>query len=172
MEVISSNDYNSFLGSLNTITSEMEGDLSDLFSNKISKAEFLKKYGHLRPGTYYILSLRYDENFENYFSKTNKNKKRKVFFSLTKEHKTKIEALISKSGLEISYSELIKFIKESIEAREYAKFIFTSTLSDIINLAQLYPIIGAAAGSLFVFKGKYRAVLINYPSHMDRNRLF
>jgi glutamine kinase len=134
MEVISSNDYNSFLGSLNTITSEMEGDLSDLFSNKISKAEFLKKYGHLRPGTYDILSLRYDENFENYFSKTNKNKKRKVFFSLTKEHKTKIEALISKSGLEISYSELIKFIKESIEAREYAKFIFTSTLSDIINL--------------------------------------
>jgi len=25
-------------------------------------------------------------------------------------------------------------------------------------------IIGAAAGSLFVFKGKYRAVLINYPN--------
>jgi len=25
-------------------------------------------------------------------------------------------------------------------------------------------VVGAAAGSLFVFKGKYRAVLINYPT--------
>ena len=134
MEVISSNDYNRFLSSLNTITSEMEGDLNDLYSNIISKEEFLKKYGHLRPGTYDILSLRYDENFENYFSKIYTNKKRKITFSFTKEHKAKIEDLISKSELEITYSELIQFIKESIEAREYAKFIFTSTLSDIINL--------------------------------------
>ena len=28
--------------------------------------------------------------------------------------------------------------------------------------------VGAAAGSLFVFKGKYRAVLINYPSISKR----
>lgn len=29
-------------------------------------------------------------------------------------------------------------------------------------------IVGAAAGSLFVFKGKYRAVLINYPNKQDK----
>jgi imidazole glycerol-phosphate synthase subunit HisF len=38
-----------------------------------------------------------------------------------------------------------------------------SSLEDINNLIQRFTIIGAAAGSLFVFKGKYRAVLINYP---------
>ena len=38
------------------------------------------------------------------------------------------------------------------------------SLSDIENLIQRYGIIGAVAGSLFVFKGKYRAVLINYPN--------
>jgi cyclase len=38
------------------------------------------------------------------------------------------------------------------------------TLNDIRSLVSRYGIIGAAAGSLFVFKGKYRAVLINYPS--------
>lgn len=32
--------------------------------------------------------------------------------------------------------------------------------------------IGAAAGSLFVFKGQYRAVLINYPSRSEKQRLF
>ena len=29
-------------------------------------------------------------------------------------------------------------------------------------------VIGCAAGSLFVFKGKYRAVLINYPSFDEK----
>lgn len=38
------------------------------------------------------------------------------------------------------------------------------SLDDIHNLVQRYGIIGAAAGSYFVFKGKYRAVLISYPS--------
>lgn len=38
------------------------------------------------------------------------------------------------------------------------------SLDDIQSLVSRYGIIGAAAGSLFVFKGKYRAVLINYPS--------
>jgi cyclase len=38
------------------------------------------------------------------------------------------------------------------------------SLDDIRSLVDRYGIIGAAAGSLFVFKGKYRAVLINYPN--------
>lgn len=45
------------------------------------------------------------------------------------------------------------------------------TLSDIGNLIQKYKVIGAAAGSLFVFKGKYRAVLINYPNPQEKEDL-
>ncbi len=33
-------------------------------------------------------------------------------------------------------------------------------------------VIGAAAGSLFVFKGPFRAVLINYPDPSRKARLF
>lgn len=36
-------------------------------------------------------------------------------------------------------------------------------LDDIKKMIKKYKVIGAAAGSLFVFKGKYRAVLISYP---------
>lgn len=32
-------------------------------------------------------------------------------------------------------------------------------------------VVGAAAGSLFVFKGKYRAVLISYPSTAEKDRI-
>ncbi len=45
------------------------------------------------------------------------------------------------------------------------------SLEDIRRLIRKYPVIGAAAGSMFVFKGKYRAVLINYPSRSEREAL-
>ena len=43
---------------------------------------------------------------------------------------------------------------------------------DIYNLISRFGIMGASAGSLFVFKGKYRAVLINYPNQIQRDKLF
>lgn len=45
------------------------------------------------------------------------------------------------------------------------------SLNDIEQLIRRFGIIGAAAGSLFVFKGKYRAVLINYPSRNEKDEL-
>lgn len=38
------------------------------------------------------------------------------------------------------------------------------TFDDLRGLVQKFGVIGAGAGSIFVFKGKYRAVLVNYPS--------
>jgi imidazole glycerol-phosphate synthase subunit HisF len=45
------------------------------------------------------------------------------------------------------------------------------TLADIGQLIKQHGIIGASAGSLFVFKGVYKAVLINYPTVQERNEL-
>ncbi|MES2987628.1 MAG: AglZ/HisF2 family acetamidino modification protein [Pseudomonadota bacterium] len=45
------------------------------------------------------------------------------------------------------------------------------TLADIEALLGSFGVIGAAAGSLFVFKGKYRAVLINYPNRLEKESL-
>jgi imidazole glycerol-phosphate synthase subunit HisF len=42
-------------------------------------------------------------------------------------------------------------------------------LKDIGEAIEKFGIIGCAAGSLFVFKGKYKAVLINYPSQEKKN---
>lgn len=46
------------------------------------------------------------------------------------------------------------------------------SLDDISNLFSTCGLVGAAAGSLFVFKGKYRAVLINYPSKQQKQDIF
>ena len=44
-------------------------------------------------------------------------------------------------------------------------------LADIKNIIQRYKIVGAGAGSLFVFQGKYRAVLIQYPNQVEKDAL-
>lgn len=46
------------------------------------------------------------------------------------------------------------------------------SLDHIAALVKRCGIVGAAAGSLFVFKGKYRAVLINYPTPEQKEELF
>ncbi|MEW6088386.1 MAG: AglZ/HisF2 family acetamidino modification protein [bacterium] len=45
------------------------------------------------------------------------------------------------------------------------------SLNDIGKLINKHRIIGAAAGSLFVFKGVYKAVLINYPNRAEKDNL-
>lgn len=46
------------------------------------------------------------------------------------------------------------------------------TLDHISEVFQSLPYIGAAAGSLFVFQGKFKAVLIQYPSPQLKSSLF
>jgi cyclase len=45
------------------------------------------------------------------------------------------------------------------------------SLKDVAALIEAFGVIGAAAGSLFVFKGSFRAVLINYPSRSEKDAL-
>ena len=47
-----------------------------------------------------------------------------------------------------------------------------SSQENILNLIERYKVIGAAVGSLFVFKGIYRAVLINYLDNNYRDKIF
>ena len=45
------------------------------------------------------------------------------------------------------------------------------SMKDVAELIRRFGIVGAAAGSLFVFKGVYRAVLISYPNRADKDAL-
>lgn len=46
------------------------------------------------------------------------------------------------------------------------------SMNHIKEAIKHYKTIGVAAGSLFVFKGKYKAVLINYPNKETKNKLY
>tara|TARA_Y100000590_G_scaffold213372_1_gene241797 strand:+ start:62908 stop:65199 length:2292 start_codon:yes stop_codon:yes gene_type:complete len=114
-----------FLSNVKTINVEMKYDLKRMAKNK-----FIKKYGHLRPGTYDINSKNYKENFKNYFGKIKSERPQiKEKYKLEKN----INALTGKLKIYKNVNELIEFIKESIAYREYSKFIFSKSIDLIFE---------------------------------------
>lgn len=66
---------------------------------------------------------------------------------------------------------LVKKVRENIQV-PMTILGGAGSLDDISDLIKSFGTIGAAAGSLFVFKGSYKAVLINYPSLLEKNKLY
>jgi glutamine kinase len=120
-----------FFFSIDTPISQIQND-SELLSKKIiTKKEFIKKYGHLRPGTYDITVPRYDAENKIFdtikFIKKSKTKKLETRNNLLNEE-------VKKYGLKFEQIEFLEFIREAISQRENIKFEFTKNLSDAIEL--------------------------------------
>lgn len=132
-KILSNQDYERFMNGVNTVSSSMNTDFRDL-----SKGAFLKKYGHLRPGTYDITSLRYDEAPELYFEwrgvKNGQDRNKNEEFRLSLHQLNGLKNALSENGLTNDILELMDFIKTVIEGREYGKFAFTRNLSKAIWL--------------------------------------
>ena len=131
IDVIDQNSASAFYASLSTVG----GQLADAMRSE-NIDSVLKKYGHLRPGTYEITNLRYDEAPELYFKKLqHDNRPPKLSgFTFTKNTKKEVNLLLKKYGLEATFESLINFAKTAIELREYAKFCFTKNVSDALSL--------------------------------------
>lgn len=129
--IITPVDYDNYMNTLNTVSKDLNTDLRTL-----PKEEFLKIWGHLRPGTYDITSLRYDEAFESYFENLPPKKVKRESFMFNKTQLNLIDKKLQENGIEINSEKLFTFIKTAIEGREYSKFVFTKTLSQILILIE------------------------------------
>lgn len=130
IDILTDTDYENYMGSLNTISAQMTADWKEL-----SYSALLRKYGHLRPGTYDINSKRYDEAPEMYFGQhTAPIQRDNTLFALSIEQYAAIQREMERQDLDGDVLALFKFIKTGIEEREYAKFIFTKSLSYTLEL--------------------------------------
>jgi phosphohistidine swiveling domain-containing protein len=129
--VLNTEERATFMASVDTVGSRIGQDFAQL-----PKADFLARYGHLRPGTYDILSPRYDEAPDLYFdwSSARPTASAPPRFALSIEQLRRIEQLLKEHELDIDVLSLIEFVKAGIEGREYAKFVFTRSLSDALSL--------------------------------------
>lgn len=136
--IISQEEYDAYMNSLDTVNKKMNRDLRRVVKGELDKREFLDKYGHIRPGTYDIMSKRYDEAFDEYFGQGVSFDKEEPenSFSFTEAQMSRIQTELEQNGLLITAEELLVFIKESIEGREYLKFVFTKSVSKILQLIE------------------------------------
>lgn len=78
---------------------------------------------------------------------------------------------IDRDGLMKGYDlDLVRAVRAAV-SRPLTVLGGAGSLVDVRELVREFGIVGAAAGSLFVFKGVYRAVLINYPTRADKDKL-
>ena len=129
--VFSHADSDAFMGSVSTVSGQLARDQAIL-----DKTTFLARYGHLRPGTYDILSPRYDETPELYFDWNQRPPAPEPVksFSLTLPQMREIVRLLEAHGLQPDPVGLFDFMQAGIELREWAKFHFTRNLSDALAL--------------------------------------
>ncbi len=129
-KIISEKEKSSFLNSIETVNKKMQLDI-----NKLSKSNFIKKYGHLRPDTYEISNLNYKDGYKNYFQNVKKFRslKKKEPFKLNFKQIEKINKKLKLNKLQINAKQLLKFIKDSIELREYSKFIFSKNIDMVFG---------------------------------------
>ncbi|MBK1658600.1 PEP/pyruvate-binding domain-containing protein [Paracraurococcus ruber] len=130
-----------FMAGVETVSGRMAEDVA-----RLGRGDFLARYGHLRPGTYDILSPRYDEAPDRYFTweeAATAPPRDRPRFALTLEQMRRVNALLAEHGLEHDVVGLFGFLEAAIRGREEAKFVFSRSLSDALSLLRDY---GATLG--------------------------
>ncbi|MDC1255767.1 PEP-utilizing enzyme [Paracoccaceae bacterium] len=140
--IISEEEYDTVLKTVNSVTSEMETDFNELKTehHKESRVKlrdaFNKKYGHLRPGTYDITVKRYDEAFDYYFDLSTPIQPKLPTEKDPLGSNLILTKLYSQLPVELKLVEKDKFIEfviGAIEFREYSKFCFTALVSNLMK---------------------------------------
>lgn len=137
-----------FKGSVVTISRKLAADFEAVSTGRMDKTIFMARYGHLRPGTYDVLSPRYADRkglFESghtVFQATEQHLRED--FTLTRREKQALELLLREAGLDVVSAEgLLGYAGQAIAGREYGKFVFTRNISDVLECLRLW---GEASG--------------------------
>lgn len=137
--IITPAEHAHFLRSLNTITKQFSRDLVLLRDGVLSKSGFIDKYGHLRPGTYDILSPSYRDSFEYYFDiEKIRDVEEEDLFTFSPNQMDRISRVLRSHSIPMAAAELIDFIREAIRGREYAKYCFTKNVSALLDVIKEY----------------------------------
>lgn len=125
-------EMNAFMSGVTTVSSEFDKDFKDFTGGKLSKKQFDKKYGHLRSGTYDILSERYaDINFRSMTPKAPQKETRHISSNLNYQ---RLQEALNTACLPFDAQYFCQYLKMAIEQREYFKFEFTRSLSLVLEL--------------------------------------
>ena len=131
--VFSQEDYEAFIGSVSTVSGQLSRDRANL-----DREAFLTRYGHLRPGTYEILSPRYDESPELYFDWNQQLPAPDPVkpFALTLPQMREIAELLEAHGLQPDPVGLFDFLQASSYGN-WQSFLYPKSSDVLVLIAGL-----------------------------------
>jgi len=137
--LLAQEDVERFYGSVTTVAGDFIGHTRQVALGQLTRDDFFERYGHLRPGTYDILSLRYDQRGASVLGKVDGAGEdaclsEKKTFEISDGQDRAIRRRLDLEGLAISTSDLLTYFSQATQAREWSKFIFTRSVSDCIEL--------------------------------------
>lgn len=129
---------NAFMQGLNTISATMRRDGHSVYEGRLSWAEFVDTYGHLRPGTYDLRERCYRDDPETFLRPfvtsdpylPDPDRGPQDWF--TANHST-VAAQLDDLGLHVSVEELTTFTIAAIRGREAAKFEYSAWVCDLLE---------------------------------------
>ncbi len=127
--VIEEDHLDAFLESMRTVPSVMQDHARDVANSRLSWREFVAMYGHLRPGSYDILSACYSDAPGEFLQPivdqiSQSEAKPLASESWSADTQKAVEDAVNAMGLKVSAETLMAFFRDAIEGREFAKFEF------------------------------------------------
>ncbi len=124
-----------FMHGVHTVATDLIHDINAVHAGGMSVDAFMSLYGHLRPGTYDIMSWRYEERPDLYLGHGEPRTltEHQAFRPETAQCDA-IQALIDEAGFDTSAEALLDYIAAAIKSREQSKFAFTRAISDALKL--------------------------------------
>jgi len=152
-----------FMEQTPTVATQLEQDAALVQSGELSWDKFIETYGHLRPGTYDVTNLRYADDQERYLT---------PLVSITPQNRSDIQdsklwdkntcenilTAIKRLNIDWTVDGFEEFVRQSIQDREYAKFLFSKNIS--------------AALEELVAYGKQHGITRDQISHIDLKDIF
>ena len=134
--ILETSESASYMRSLKTISGEFSRDIALFHQGELTLEFINEKYGHLRPGTYDILSARYDQDNQHYLGHqpAQPSVKEHEEHHFSPAQQAAITDTLREHGINLTFETAEAFIRQAIESREFAKFIFTKSLSDTLEL--------------------------------------
>jgi glutamine kinase len=134
--IITKDEVNKFQSTIQTVASDLVDDMHSLQLGELTSSEFMLRYGHLRPGTYDIMSHRYDQMGDISNGIVHPQQKDKIeAFQFSQKQQQLVNVLLVKSSFgDFKADDLLNYMREATIGREYGKFIFTRSVSDMLEL--------------------------------------
>lgn len=123
-----------FKRSIQTILTSLTGDLHAVVGGRLEPSVFMSKYGHLRPGTYDVVSLTYRDRPDLFADAVPApGEAAPEPFDLMAAERRNLDALLGEAGLRTDAAALLEYARRAIVGREHGKFVFTRDLSDALE---------------------------------------